>query len=125
MKTIDIHPISKPRMTRADRWKKRKCVVLYWQWKDRFSALVRDAFGVLPKDPEIVSWTAFFQFPKSWSKKKREQHMGKPHRNKPDRDNVDKAILDSLFQDDSCIYAGKLVKLWDDGKGPRIELEIF
>ena len=99
--------------------------MLYWEWKDRFSALVRDVFGVLPENPEVVSWTAYFQFPKSWNKKKCDKHRGKPHRNKPDRDNVDKAILDSLFRDDSCVYAGRLVKLWDDGKGARIELEIF
>jgi Holliday junction resolvase RusA-like endonuclease len=50
--------------------------------------------------------------------------MGQPHRAKPDRDNIDKAILDALFPDDSVVAEGYLCKLWDDGKGARIEIEM-
>ena len=33
MKNIKITPVSKPRMTRADTWKKRPCVLKYWAYK--------------------------------------------------------------------------------------------
>jgi Holliday junction resolvase RusA-like endonuclease len=71
-----------------------------------------------------VSWVAYFPIPQSWSKKKKAEMAGQLHRQVPDRDNVDKAILDALFKDDSGIAAGHIEKRWDDGNGPRIELEI-
>lgn len=30
----DITPVTKPRMTRSDKWKKRKCTSQYWAFKD-------------------------------------------------------------------------------------------
>jgi len=31
---IKINPLPKPRMVKSDAWRKRPCVVKYWQYKD-------------------------------------------------------------------------------------------
>jgi Holliday junction resolvase RusA-like endonuclease len=49
---------------------------------------------------------------------------GTLHRQKPDRDNIDKGILDALFKSDCGVAGGTIVKRWDDGKGPRIEIHV-
>lgn len=120
---VEIEPIGKPRMTRADKWKKRDCVLRYRDFADE----LRRALNRTTKfetAPLRLDWKAYLSIPESWSKKKKEQHAGKPHRQKPDRDNIDKAILDSLFLDDSAIALGEMAKYWDDGIGPRIEITI-
>lgn len=118
--TILITPMGKPRMTRRDKWATRECVMIYREYCDE----IRHQVGSVPQDSGVVNWTAYFPLPRSWSNRKKESHRGQPHRQKPDRDNVDKGILDALFAEDSGIHSGTLIKLWDDGNGPRIELEI-
>ena len=117
--TVPIVPIGKPRMTQSDKWKKRPAVVRYYAFKDE----LRKAVGELG-DVEILSWVAYLPIPKSWTKKKKLEMKGKPHRQKPDRDNIDKAILDALFKDDSGIAGGTIFKYWDDGKGTRLVIII-
>ena len=119
--TIPGVPLGKPRMTRSDRWKKRPCVTKFWEWKDN----VIKHCGEIP-DPESIiqlNWLAYFEPPASWSKRKRAALFGQLHRYKPDRDNIDKAILDSLFKDDSAIASGFLEKRW--GSPARIEVTII
>jgi Holliday junction resolvase RusA-like endonuclease len=112
-----VIPIGKPRMTQRDRWKKRPAVLRYHEFKDS----LRNQVGhLIPKNVETLSWVAYLPIPKSWSKKRKAEMTGKPHRQKPDRDNIDKAILDTLFEEDSGVAFGHLSKYWDDGKGPRI-----
>lgn len=54
-----------------------------------------------------VSIWAYFEPPKSYSKKKKEELIGTPHLKKSDADNIGKAILDALngiaWKDDSQI----------------------
>ena len=121
-KTIIVHgnPTGKPRQTQRDKWMKRPSVVKYREWADK----AREAAGQLPDNPGTVNWTAYFEIPESWSKKKKKLMAGAFHRQKPDRDNVDKCVLDSLFSEDSGIHSGTMQKRWDDGNGPRIEIEI-
>jgi len=119
--TIYIKPIGKPRMTQRDRWAKRPCVMRYRAFADQMRA---ETASLDLRDVEKLSWLAVFALPKSWSKKKKEAMGGKPHRQRPDRDNIDKAILDSLFKDDSGIASGHIEKIWDDGKGERIIITI-
>lgn len=70
-----------------------------------------------------LSWVAYFEPPKSWSKKKRIDAIEKLHRAKPDRDNIDKAVLDCLYpHGDSGIARGTIEKRWD--WHARIEIEI-
>ena len=114
-------PVGKPRMTQRDKWQKRPAVMRYREWADR----ARETAGELPQNPGTLNWTAYLPIPKSWSKVKRSVAAGQPHRQKPDRDNIDKAVLDSLFKQDSGIHTGTIKKLWDDGNGPRIEIEIL
>lgn len=117
-------PIGKPRMTQQDRWKKRPRVVRYRQWSDLARVCVLEQIGQLP-DPEQIeslSWVAYFMPPKSWSAKRKAEAIGTLHRQKPDRDNIDKAVLDSLFDRDQAIAAGRIEKRW--GESERIEIEI-
>lgn len=125
VQTVTIHrtPIGKPRQTRADKWKRRDCVVRYRDFADD----ARLAFNRLRKfsdAPLSLSWRAYFEMPASWSKKRKAEMAGQPHRQKPDRDNIDKAIMDALFEDDAGVAFGTTAKYWDDGKGARIELEL-
>lgn len=119
--TIPFAPIGKPRMTRSDKWKKRPAVVKWHQWKDAARPHVPEN---LLQSPVSVSWTAYFPFPKTYSASKKASFLGKPHQQKPDRDNIDKLICDFLFEQDKGIAFGVLRKFWDDGNGPRIEIEI-
>jgi Holliday junction resolvase RusA-like endonuclease len=58
-----------------------------------------------------------YPMPTSWSKKKREAMRGQKHENKPDIDNSEKALLDSLYQNDSHIWNVHHIKIWgDEGK---------
>ena len=113
-------PIGKPRMTRRDKWKQRPCVMRYRAWADA----ARAAVGPLPSPERIqrFAWVAYFEPPKSWSKKERAAAMGTLHRSKPDRDNVDKAVLDVLFKHDSAIASGLIEKRW--GSPARLEITI-
>jgi len=116
---VKIAPMGKPRMTQHDRWKKRPAVLRYHAFKD--SLRVQLACHSFER-ATVLSWTAYISMPKSWSKKKKAELQGKPHLQKPDRDNIDKAIMDAILKEDKSIYFGTICKLWDDGKGERIEL---
>ena len=116
---VPINPMGKPRMTQKDKWARRPVVLRYFKFKDDINKYIKD---IIPKDVYDLSWTAYIEMPKSWSKKKKNALMGMRHRQKPDRDNVDKAILDSIFKEDSIVSDGCLKKRWDDGEGPRIEI---
>ena len=108
---FNIKPCPKPRMTRADRWKKRPIVLKYW---DFCNELKRQAnwLNYIPGDK--VSLIFFIPMAKSWSKKKREQMLGKPHKAKPDIDNLAKAFLDALLTEDSYVYSLTAEKYWSN-----------
>ena len=101
----DITPVSAPRMTQRDKWAKRPCVMRYFAFRDEIKRL-----GVTVKPYDCIVFT--LPMPKSWSKKKKAEHDGKGHTSKPDIDNICKALLDSIFDDDSHIYALTLLKVW-------------
>jgi len=108
MKIYNVVPMGKPRMTRADKWKKRPEVLRYRAFCDHVRLL-----GV--KLPEANSHITFIPpLPKSWSKKKRAEMNGKPHQSKPDKDNLEKALLDALFEDDAHIWDSRVTKLWGE-----------
>ena len=111
----DICPVTKPRQTRSDVWKKRKCVLKYRAFADE----VRAAGIQLP--PSGASVVFHLPMPKSWSKKKRAAIVGQPHQQVPDVSNLLKALEDAVHSDDSHIwhYSG-LAKRW--GLKGRIEL---
>jgi len=119
--TVPGPPVGKPRQTQSDKWKKRPCVLRYREWCDRARAA---APADLPKQPVCVSFTAYLPFPKSYTAKRREALSGQLHRLKPDADNLLKAI-DGLWKEDSGIAMALVTKRWDDGNGPRVEIEVY
>lgn len=112
----------KPRMVRADKWRKRPATDKYWAWGNAIKAAVS---GYIPVAETVASlnWTAYFEPPASWSQKRRVAAIGMRHRSKPDRDNIDKAVLDCLWPEgDSAIADGTIRKRWD--WAARLEIEI-
>ncbi|EOY5741206.1 RusA family crossover junction endodeoxyribonuclease [Enterobacter ludwigii] len=108
MTVYNILPMGKPRMTRADKWKKRPEVMRYRAFCDHVRLL-----GICM--PESNSHVTFvLQMPKSWSKKKRVEMNGKPHQGKPDLDNLMKSLMDALFEDDTHIWDSRITKLWGE-----------
>jgi Holliday junction resolvase RusA-like endonuclease len=76
--------------------------------------------------PSGLKITAYFEMPKSWSKKKRSAMAGDRHRVKPDADNVAKCVMDALWDDDSCISELTVIKCWaGEMSGPRVQVEIL
>ena len=118
-------PPGKPRMTRRDRWARRPAVLSYRAWADRARLAAAEALGELMKarqPPGTVRAVAYFAMPASWRPKLRAEMVGKPHRVKPDSDNVAKALLDALTDRDQVIHEIHILKRWDDGAGPRLEV---
>jgi Holliday junction resolvase RusA-like endonuclease len=116
--------MGKPRQTRRDKWMHRDCVVRYRLFADTVRMYAPRDIRWDELGQVNISWTAFFSIPKSYSAKRRAALAGKPHTVKPDRDNVDKALLDALFENDSIVSGGHLQKLWDDGRGARVEMKV-
>ena len=113
-----IDPVPKPRMTRSDNWKQRPSVMRYRAFKDKCRDLnvqLRE-YGC-----SIIFHVAM---PKSWSKKKRAEHIGQANRQTPDLDNYLKALSDAIFFDDSAIwhYNG-LCKLWAETGSITIQID--
>lgn len=123
-------PMAKPRQTRSDKWKKRPCVMRYREWADRARAESRAAIdqkfpGLVLMQCRRLSVTAFFPIPPSWTKVTKAKMAGQPHRQSKDADNVLKAVSDALFPTgDAQIYDMHVMKFWDDGRGPRVEITI-
>tara|TARA_R110002020_G_scaffold153326_2_gene332714 strand:- start:75 stop:443 length:369 start_codon:yes stop_codon:yes gene_type:complete len=113
---LDVTPVSKPRMTRADRWKKRQSVLKFFAFRDAvkqspawktLQLLDMDSFKIVFHVP----------MPKSWSKKKKAQFEGKPHQQRPDLDNYLKAWKDSVYEEDAVVWNVEATKLWTSGPG--------
>lgn len=65
---------------------------------------------------KVKIW-AYFKPPKSYSKKKYNELLGKPHLKTPDSDNIAKSVCDALnkvaWKDDSQIYDIQVFKYYD------------
>jgi len=104
---IKIEPYPKPRMTRADKWKRRKSVLNYWAFKDEL-LLKSKGYEV----GEVLKIQFFLTMPNSWSKTKKKLMDGEPHLQKPDLDNLVKSFLDCLCKNDSFIHTIEAKKVW-------------
>lgn len=109
-----ITPVPKPRMTRADRWKKRPCVLRYFAFKDE----VRLRKVTFDSGDKV---TFHLPMPDSWSAKKKTTMNGNPHKQIPDFDNLIKALSDSVYEDDSHIHTITISKVWAYEGGITIE----
>ena len=117
--TINVPPCSKPRMTRADKWKKRPSVVKFFAFRDAIKQSSVHNIALESFDIEF-----YIEMPKSWSKKKKSLHNGAPHKQRPDLDNYIKAWCDSVFEEDSVVWRFKATKRWTDKPG-HIKLSTF
>lgn len=108
---LPITPIPKPRMVKSDAWEKRPCVVAYWKWKDKLNVVANEA-GLKDLPESGFHVTYHLPMPASWSKKKRAQMTGRPHKSKPDADNLQKALQDCLCKTDQHIWDFRVTKLW-------------
>ena len=79
------------------------------------------------KGPVRVAMAAYFEPPPSWSKKKRLEHIARPHTQKPDIDNLQKAVLDGLnriaFADDAQVAEIFVEKRW--GNEARTTIQVL
>ncbi len=107
-KSYHITPIGKPRMTQRDKWSKRLCVVQYWRFKDACKLM---NIYIPLHDAHV---TFILPMPKSWSKQKKKNMDGEPHRSKPDIDNLIKALLDAIFEDDADVWDLRATKVWGE-----------
>lgn len=112
MTILEIRPVPKPRMTRADTWKKRDCVVRYWEFKDQLTLLAKIKKLQIPNNHLHLIF--IFAVPQSWSKKKQKEMIGKPHQDKPDIDNLTKAFFDCLVEKDQVIWDVRASKYWGE-----------
>ena len=111
----DIVPVTKPRMTQRDKWKRRPAVLKYFAYRDEVKL---NGINV----PEMGTHITFVMpMPKSWSKKKKAEHLGEAHQQKPDVDNLTKALLDAIYEDDAHVWDIRTTKIW--GEVGRIIIE--
>jgi Holliday junction resolvase RusA-like endonuclease len=63
--------------------------------------------------------------PKSWSKKKKAEHLGTPHRggSGPDTDNLTKGVKDALTGDDAFVHVNCARKIWIEGPVGYIKIK--
>jgi len=107
--TFKGNPMPKPRMTRADTWKKRPIVLDYWAFKDEITSQAnKNGFSL----GEAYRAEFYIKMPKSWSNKKKDKMKGTPHRQRPDIDNLIKAIQDTLLKEDSAVWYVVSTKKW-------------
>lgn len=112
---LDIAPVSKPRMTQRDKWYKRNCVNQYWRFKDELNILLKGRMD----GEDTLSIDFIIPMPKSFSKKKKSNLEGMPHKSRPDLDNLIKAFKDSVYDEDSHVHTyGRMRKIW--GNNGRI-----
>lgn len=115
MYLFKICPVSKPRQTRADVWKKRPVVIAYRAFADELRYLAKAKKFKLPEKFEVT-----FFLPLA----KKTRHLsGEWHRQRPDLDNLLKALQDALLPEDSSICCVKMSKRWATEGSIVIEIE--
>lgn len=106
---FEIKPLAKPRMTRADAWRKRPCVLKYWAYKDELVKLAK-AQKYVPHPDDALFFS--LPMPSSWSLKKSDAKLADYHTQKPDLDNLIKGFWDALLDDDSGLHKVVAFKMW-------------
>ncbi len=104
----DIKPVPKPRMTRSSKWKTVEREARYYAFKDE----VRRMHVTLPESGYHVLFV--LPMPLKWSSGKKDDFRHTAYEGTPDKDNLEKALLDSLFKNDSHIWDGRVSKVWGD-----------
>ena len=102
----DIMPVAKPRMTRSDKWKTRKCVLKYRDFADK----CRELKIILNDSGDHVTFV--IPMPDTWSKRRKIEMYRQPHIHRLDTDNLLKALQDALHKQDCHIWDIRITKIW-------------
>ena len=119
---LNVAPFAKPRMTQRDRWAKRQIVRDYFAFRDTVKQEIERLLALQNNDDKKKSWEELdigflIPMPKSWSKKKRLEMAGTPHKQRPDLDNYIKGLLDALLEEDCKVWRVSARKIWVDTEG--------
>lgn len=122
--TVPGPAMGKPRMTQRDVWQKRPAVVRYREYCDRIRAALA-AGGGLTGSPIMMIVFAYIAVKPSWSEKKKQAMIGKPHRQRPDADNIFKSVGDASLKEDGCLAGEFCWKTWCAEGDERTEIEVL
>lgn len=96
---------------------KRQKMAAYWDIRSQYNREII-------QDPIVMDITFTFGIPKSWSKKKAAEALGKPHIFRPDLDNCIKWVLDvfqdAVIQDDCYVWSIVSKKLYGESPGTTV-----
>ena len=114
METLLLTPVPAPRQSQRDSFKPSPMVKRYRAFRDMIAYLKVS----IPRNVTRLDLHFVLPMPPSWSKKKRESHLGELHRQTPDIDNLVKAFLDSACpKSDAFVPSVWAIKTWgDEGK---------
>lgn len=104
----DITPVPKLRQTRSSKWKTSPAAGRYYSFKDQVAL----SKVVVPDSGYHVLF--ILKMPESWKPEKKNKMRHTPCKKTPDKDNLEKALLDSLFKQDSHIWDDRVSKVWGD-----------
>lgn len=105
LQEVRVDPVPKPRMTQADRWKKRPSVLRYRAFADELRLRQVEL-------PHSYRLEFVLPMPASWSEEFRSEMDGKPHLVRPDSSNLAKAVEDALVPKDERLYRISASKVW-------------
>lgn len=106
LRVYPIRPVPAPRQVASDKYKPRPPVLRYRAFRDE----VELRHVQLPRPFHHVVFV--LAMPDSWSEQTKASAEGMAHMQKPDRDNLEKALLDSVYGEDSHVWDGRTTKLW-------------
>lgn len=107
--TFNITPLAAPRMTGADKWQGRKCVVKYFNFRNKLNLLALQQNYKLTCTLSIIF---SIPYPESWSEKKKKENYLMPVTVKPDIDNLIKSFMDSLSSADQNVWSVTAKKIY-------------
>lgn len=109
---VNLPPVPAPRMTAADKWKKRPCVLRYFQFKTALRQAAKQQ-GIMNL-PCVLNVVFVMPLPKKISKAEVLKRKYQYHQQTPDRDNLLKSVQDAFLGDDSHCADGRSTKIWGD-----------
>lgn len=92
IKGIDPVAASRARVTKFGTYNLPK----YTEYKKAIADIAKVKIKEKLIGPVYMEIQYYFTIPKSWSQKKKNEHIGNWHTSKPDIDNLNKAIMDAL-----------------------------
>ena len=109
----EVAPCPAPRQTRKDKCDPSPAVQRYRSFRDQV------AWQRLELPADFFHAIFLIECPRSWSQKKRKEHVGQPHTSTPDADNLMKALIDAVYRgkDDAHVWNYATTKLWSGMAG--------